>query len=471
MKYKDFIAKKRRRVQQYGFEATVLNPSLKDWQAHIVRWAVRRGRAAIFANTGLGKTLAQLSWAENIVANVGPVLLVCPLGVRLQTRDEAKKFGIGCDVRLVNSQTECGPGINITNYDKLDKFDGSHFAGVVIDESSILKGIASKTKAMLCDMFANTRYRLACTATPSPNDHTELGNHAEFLGVMRGVDMQTRFFYHDSGDTSRWVLMPHAEKDFWHWTASWAVCIDMPSDIGGDDTDYILPALNIHRHHVEVPELALTDGMLFNTGRTISATNIHEEKRLSAACRVAKAVEIVASDPQRKTLIWCDSNKEQDMLEAGLAAIGVQCASIRGSTPGDKKESLEQDWRLGDVPVLISKGSIFGMGMNWQHCCKMIFVGLTFSFESYFQSIRRCWRFGQPNEVDVHIIIAETETAMQSSLARKENDHAAMRSGMAEAMRERTLEEFGLDHSDVAYEPQKQIQLPEWISGLEPSNC
>lgn len=460
MSYQEFIASKKSKAERYGFEPVVSNRNLFDWQARIVRWAVMRGRAALFAGTGLGKTLMQLCWAENIVKQAGPILLVCPLGVRLQTKEEAAKFGIGCDVRLVQDQSDCGDGINITNYDRLDRFEAPEFAGVCLDESAILKGMNSKTRTLLCEMFSGTRYRLACTATPSPNDHIELGNHAEFLGVMRSLDMQSRFFYHDSGDTGTWTLMPHAASDFWAWVASWAVCIGMPSDIGGNDTGYVLPKLTTHRHFVELPELVLADGMLFNVGHNVSATNIHAEKRLSVEHRINKAIEIVKSEPNSKCVVWCDSNQEQDWLES---ALGDACVSIQGSDKPENKERLEQQWRLGDVPVLLTKGSIFGAGMNWQHCSKMVFVGLTYSFEQYYQSIRRCWRFGQKNEVDVHLVIAETESAMQSAIARKENDFEAMRSGMAEAMRDRTLEEFGLDSAKSAKPSGNKIIVPKWM--------
>lgn len=460
MGYREFIEAKRARVEKYGFEPVIGNDNLFDWQARIVRWAVMRGRAALFEGTGLGKTLQSLVWCENIVKQAGPILLVCPLGVRLQTKEESAKFGIGCDVRIVQSQADCGDGINITNYDRIDKFEAPQFAGVCLDESSVLKGLNSKTRATLCEMFSGTRYRLACTATPSPNDHTELGNHAEFLGVMRAVDMQSRFFYHDSGDTGTWALMPHAAKDFWGWVASWAVCVGMPSNIGGSDDGYILPELVTHRHFVEIPELVLSDGMLFNIGRTVSATNMHAEKRLSVEYRVNKALEIITSEPKRKCVVWCDSNQEQDMLTKSLGGL---CASIQGSDKPEKKEAMEREWRLGDVPILLTKSSIMGAGLNWQHCSKMVFVGLTYSFEQYYQSIRRCWRFGQANPVDVHLVIAETESAMQSAIARKENDFEAMRSGMAEAMRDRTLEEFGLDSVRSEKPSGKSVIIPSWM--------
>lgn len=462
MSYYAFLARKRIKASEYGFEVDRLNPNLKDFQERITRWALRRGRAAIFAGTGLGKTLIQMVWCENVCryTSNGRVLLVCPLGVRLQTKEEAAKFGIDCEVRLVQEQSECGPGINITNYDRLEKFDASQFAGVCLDESSVIKGLTSKTRKLLCEMFSRTRFRLACTATPSPNDHVELGNHAEFLGVMKALDMQSRFFYHDSGDTSRWVLMPHATKDFWAWVASWAVCIRLPSDIGGDDTGYVLPELRTHRHFVELPDVELDNGLLFNPGYAVSATTIHEEKRKTVKLRVAKAVEIALDEPRRKCVIWCDSNQEQDMLAERL---GDKAISIQGSDKPEIKESQEREWRTGRVPVLLTKSSIFGAGMNWQHCSKMIFVGLTYSFESYFQSVRRCWRFGQQKPVDVHLVVAETESAMESAVARKESDFETMREGMAEAMREQTLLEFGLDNSKKEHSKNVALVVPNWL--------
>lgn len=460
MDYSEFIARKKLRAQRYGFEPVAMNHNLRDWQARIVRWSVMRGRAAVFAGTGLGKSLMQLSWAENIVKADGPVLIVAPLGVRLQTAEEAQKFGIDCDVRVVLDQSQCGDGINITNYDRLDKFHGGSFSGVVLDESSILKSIEGKTRKLIGEMFANTQYRLACTATPSPNDHAELGNHAEFLGVMKTSDMLQRFFFHDSGDTSKWTLMPAAHEHFWEWVASWAVCIGMPSDLGGDDTGYVLPELRVHRHELESEDERIPNGFLFSVGGGVSATSVHEEKRLTVHQRVAKAIEIVNSEPGRKTLVWCDTNQEQDLIAESL---GSKCVSIAGSTKSEKKEQFERAWRLGDVPVLLSKGSIFGSGMNWQHCSKMVFVGLTYSFETYYQSIRRCWRFGQPNPVDVHLVIADSETALQSAIARKENDFETMREGMAAAMRAKTLEEFGLDHGKQVYNPTVEMTLPNWL--------
>lgn len=456
--YLEFIAKKRLRAEKYGFTPCILNENLKDWQSRIVDWACRRGRAALFADTGLGKTLMQLAWAENIVAHAGRVLLLCPLGVRHQTASEANKFGIGCEVKVVESPADLCSGVNVTNYDKLHLFADEAFDGVVLDESSILKSLNGKTKNALIKQFGNTQYRLACTATPAPNDHMELGNHSEFLGVMQSVDMLNRFFYHDSGNTANWVLRPHGRKQFWEWVASWGVCIGMPSDIGGCDGGYILPAMKIHRHFVEVDDQFVPEGMLFNT-IGCSATTIHEEKRLTCGVRVSKAAEL-ANACREPVIIWCDTNQESSELAESIDG----SEELKGSDSSTRKESLLADFASGRLLKLVTKPSICGMGLNWQHCRKMVFAGLTYSFEQYYQAVRRIYRFGQLSEVDIHIVLAETDSAIDSVIAKKESDFAAMRSGMASAMRESSWREFGLDNSKKVYVPSVDVSLPKWMT-------
>lgn len=458
MQYEEFIKSKRIRAQQYGFNPTVMNPMLKDWQARIVDWAVRRGRAAIFADTGLGKTLMQLCWAENIVANYGPVLLLCPLGVRHQTVAESIKFGISSKCEVVESACEVHRGINVTNYDKLHLFDPSKFAGIVLDESSILKSMTGKIRGKLMEMFGGTRFKLACTATPSPNDNMELGNHSEFLGSMASSDMLNRFFYHDSGETSKWVIRPHGIDAFWDWVASWAVCIGMPSDIQGADTGYILPSMRVHRHIVEVDNSDAPSGMLFNT-LGVSATTIHEEKRMTCHARVKRAAEL-ANDLDESVIIWCDTNQESTMLAECVDG----AMELTGSDSTAHKEKMLDDFASGRLKKLITKPKICGMGLNWQHCSKMIFAGLTYSFEQYYQAVRRIYRFGQSSEVDIHIVLAETDSAINATIARKESDFATMRSGMAQSMRRSTWQEFGLDNLKKEYSPTKKVTLPEWIT-------
>ena len=458
--YREFIASKQIYVKPFGFDVPrgLLNKSLFDWQARVVQWALKRGRAALFEDTGLGKTLQQLAWAEMVHNHTGqPVVIHTPVGVRHQTQREAVKFAIDCKVEVVDDAYAIVDGINLVNYEKMHKFDASIWGGVVLDESSVLKGMAGKTRKLLTESYANTNYRLACTATPAPNDHMELGNHAEFLGVCDAGDMLNRFFYHDSGDTSRWVLMPHGQQEFWKWVSQWAICIGMPSDIGGDDAGYILPSLRVHRQFVSVEQEDATPGYLFNVSG-ISATTVHEEKRLTCKARCTRAAELVAKG-KGPCVVWCDTNYESDML-AEVIPGGVV---VRGDQSSAMKERLLAEFATQQYDVLISKPSIAGMGMNWQHCRRMVFAGLSYSFEAYYQAIRRCWRFGQTKPVDVYVILAESESAISSAIARKESDFAAMRCGMAEAMRESTLEEFGMREGKTRYAPSKLLSLPRFM--------
>jgi superfamily II DNA or RNA helicase len=460
MDYQEFIAKKRKPVESTGFHVddSDLNNNLFDWQARIVKWSLMRGRSAIFADCGLGKTLCQLNWAEHVFkCTQKPVVIHTPVGVRKQTLRESEKFRIDCEVEVVDEPHKVIDGINIINYEKLHKFEGIEFGGVVLDESSVLKGLTSKTRQLLTERYAGVRFKLACTATPAPNDHMELGNHAEFLGVCESVDMLNRFFYHDSGDTAKWVLMGHARKQFWAWVAQWAVCIAKPSDIGGRDDGYDLPALNVERHFVSVENEAATEGFLFNVAG-ISATSIHDEKRQTNESRCKKAAELLTGI-DGPAIIWCDTNYEADELKRVIP----EAIEVRGSLKDLEKEQLLFGFSNGEYRVLISKGSIAGVGMNWQHCNNMIFAGLGFSFEVFYQSIRRCWRFGQTKPVNVHIILAESESAINSVVARKEADFDAMRCGMSEAMRDATLDQFGLREGKTIYKPSKKMVAPSFI--------
>lgn len=458
--YEAFIRRKQRRVESFGFDIDTdkLNSNLFDWQKRAVQWAVKRGRAALFEECGLGKTLQQLEWARVIYQHCGqPVVVHCPVGVRQQTKREAEKFGIDATVAVVDDQDGIINGINLINYEKLHKFDASVFCGVVLDESSILKGMNSVTKKLLKDCYGQTRFRLACTATPAPNDHMELGNHAEFLGICEPVDMLNRYFVHDSGDTSKWRLRGHAERDFWAWVSQWAVCISKPSDIGGNDKGYKLPELRVERHHVTPDSDAPPDGMLFNTSG-ISATTMHEEKRLTNSARCRKAAEI-AKQTKGAVLIWCDTNYEADELISHLP----DAVEVRGDDK--EKESKLLAFADGQFRILISKPSIAGFGMNYQHCSTQIFAGLSYSFEAYYQAVRRSWRFGQTKPVNVHIIIADSDSAIESAVARKESDHAVMQSGMAQAMARSSGIEMNGDMLKQKYRPSVQIEVPCFIEG------
>jgi DNA modification methylase/superfamily II DNA or RNA helicase len=404
-----------------------LNEHLFDFQHAIVSWAVRRGRAAIFADTGLGKTAMQTAWADEVRRHTqGRVLIVAPLCVAHQTVKEAAKFGIS--VQYCRAQTEATGGIIITNYEMLDRFDVSSFSGVVLDESSILKSYMGKTKRAILESCAGVPYRLACTATPSPNDYLELGNHAEFLGIMPSNEMIMRFFQNDTMEAGAYVLRPHAATKFWEWCATWSVCLSNPADLGYDGRAYVLPALNQSFVEVSTEGLPAAEGELFRTV-TINATSVHKEGRLTVDRRAAEVAKLVnASD--EPWLVWCNTNYEADALK-GLIPDAV---NLRGSDSIDKKEKNLDGFVDGSIRVLITKPSIAGMGLNLQHCRNMAFVGLSYSYEDYYQAIRRCYRFGQKREVNCYVMAADSERSILAIIQDKEQKHNVMKAEMVRAI-------------------------------------
>jgi hypothetical protein len=392
--YIDFLAGKTAEVPAAGISAPGRLPAaLKPFQRDIVLWALRRGRAAVFAGTGLGKTLMQLTWADAVARHTGGrVLILTPLAVAQQTVAEAAKFSIG-GVAYAKSQEEADGRIVVTNYDRFERFNVAEFAAIVLDESSIIKSHDSKTRATLIAACRGVQFKLACTATPAPNDWAELGNHAEFLGAMSEKEMLAMFFVHDgsmraSGD-GEWRLKGHGERPFWEWVSSWAVMIRSPDDLGHDEPSYILPPL--HRKqltgNVEYRPIA---GSLFPT----EARTMQERlavRRDSIPERVAAAAAIVNAQPDRPWLCWCHLNAEADALRAAIP----HSVEVRGSDPAELKASRLLGFCRGEPRVLITKPKVAGWGMNWQHCSDMVFVGLNDSFEQLYQAIRRCWRFGQ----------------------------------------------------------------------------
>jgi len=432
MDYTEFLTKKMVGAPRTGFDCGPVNPMAKPHQAAIVPWALRRGCAAVFADTGLGKTFIQLEWARHVSERFGPVLILAPKAVGEQTVEEAAKFGIdGVELVAANSESP----IQVTNYEKLHKFDTSKYAGVVLDESSILKSYMGKTKRALIEAFKHHRFRLACTATPAPNDHLELGNHAEFLGVMDSNEMISRWFLNDTMKAGGYRLKKHAAADFWRWVASWAVSVTMPSDLGYSDEGYALPPLNIQSHIVSVDVTQDTGGKLYRVP-DMSSTAIHKELKRTVNDRAAKVAEIVAAPGQ--WLIWCYSDYEADAL---LAAI-PEAKDIRGSQSDEKQCATLSDFTHGRLRVFISKPQLSGFGMNWQHCNQVAFVGLSYSFESYYQAIRRVWRFGQTKPVQCHIVQAETEGALVATIESKEKEFRGMRQEMTAAMRDESLRQL-----------------------------
>ena len=453
MKYETFLRHKEITVPFSGIEINkaAINPKLFDFQRDIVLWALKKGKAAIFAGTGLGKTLMQLEWAKHIG---GTVLILAPLAVSKQTISEGEKFGIEVNHCLSQEDIIDG-GINITNYERMDRFDFSKLRGIVLDESSILKAQAGKIRSQLIEYCRKIPYRLACTATPAPNDLMELCNHSEFLGVMSSNEMLATFFVHDGGDTSKWRLKRHAVHDFWRWVASWSVMLTNPADLGYDGSRYNLPPLHISQHTAHTEKQPET---LFAV-EALTLQERQQARRDSVQDRARECAALVNADTDQ-WLVWCNLNSEADALKALIPG----AVEISGSDKPEVKEQAAVDFAAGKIRVLISKPLIFGMGLNFQQCHKMAFVGLSDSFEQYYQSVRRCWRFGQENPVDVRIITADTEGTVVENIQRKEKQFEEMLRGMIAVTQNITKDNIkATTRQTKAYEPQEHMELPEWL--------
>lgn len=449
--YQDFLNNKKFVLESSGFDVDrdELNAYLFDFQKDIVRWALAKGRAAVFASCGLGKTLIQLEWAHQICNHIpnGKVLIMAPLAVSEQTVREGQKFGI--DVNLCESQDDVIPGINISNYEKLDKFVAREFDAVVLDESSILKSYTGKVRTAIIENFAKIQYKLACTATPAPNDYMELGNHSEFLGVMTRAEMLSMFFVHDGGQTSKWRLKGHAQDVFWQWMASWSVFIDNPVNLGYETDEYNLPELKINEIIVDGNE---------PVKETLTLTERRNARRDSLELRCQTAADIINKSDEQ-FIVWCDLNAEQDRL----AELIENNVSVQGSTSNKLKIERESMWRNGESQTLISKPLVYGYGMNWQHCHNIIFTGLSDSYEQYYQALRRCWRFGQEEAVNVYIIISAKEGCVKENIERKEADFIRMQTEMIKLTKEITKKELQKTcRISTPYHPSVNIVLPEW---------
>jgi DNA modification methylase len=428
MEYESFIAAKRRTEVATGHNPEALNENLFDFQHAIVSWAVRRGRAAIFADTGLGKTLMQLSWADEVQSHTsGKILVLAPLAVSEQTIEQGSVFGI--DVRRVpDSGLIDAPGIWITNYERIGNIDFTELNGLVLDESSILKAHDGKTRTAIIQSAQGVPYRLSCTATPSPNDFEELGNQCEFLGVMTRTEMLATYFVNDTGDTGTWRLKGWGASKFWEWMGSWSVVIRNPEDIGFDGSKYILPELEYFEHVIETE--STTDDLFSRPAMGLAERRKAQRDSIEARCKAL--ADVVNADPSEPWLIWCHLNDEAEILaELIPGAINVQ-----GSDKTEYKAKHLLGFAHGDFRVLISKPKIAGFGMNWQHCARMAFVGLDDSFEKFYQAVRRCYRFGQKRSVKVHLFTAENEGQILLNLKRKEQLHHEMSQKMVTHMKD-----------------------------------
>ncbi len=449
--YADFLETKRLTVPSAGIDVSPeqLCPALFGFQRDLVHWALRKGRAAIFAYPGLGKTPMQLAWAQHAGDRV---LVLAPLAVAQQTVREGEKFGI--PVTYARDQRQVQGQITVANYEMLAHFEPDRFDAVVLDESGILKSYSGATRTALIEAFRDTPMRLCCTATPAPNDTAELANHAEFLGILSRPEMLATFFVHDEDG---WRLKGHARQPFYRWLASWGMSLRRPSDLGYPDEGFDLPPLNIQ------PVIVQTEyappGQLFATTLKGVGDRAHV-RRDTLTERVDAALALIAAEPDEQWLVWCGLNVEQNAM---AAALGDDCVSIQGSTPLDDKVTFEREWRTGAVPALVSKPAVFGWGMNWQHCARMVFVGLSDSYEQYFQTIRRCYRFGQQREVRAYIVLTDLEETIYANVLRKEVEAEQTAAELVKHVAAFEQAEIAAASSRVDYLPGRPMEIPAWL--------
>ena len=423
--YKEFLQTKQKSHVLSGFDVDLkeLNKSMFDFQKFIVKRALKAGKYAIFADCGLGKTLMQLEWAKQVNKHTNkPVLILAPLAVSGQTIKEGAKFHIDCE-----KYNGSNAPIQISNYEQLENIDCSLFGGVVLDESSILKNFEGATKKIILDLFTNTPYKLACTATPSPNDPMELGNHAEFLDVMSRNEMLAMYFVHDGGETAKWRLKGHATNLFYQFVGSWAIMLNKPHDIGFEMDGYHLPKLNLLEKQIVTPKR--DNGSLFNDA-IISATNFNQELRLTKIERLDEVVKLVNSKPDENFIIWIKQNEEGEMLKKLLP----EAKEVKGSDTNEYKEKTLLGFGNNEFRVLITKTKIASFGMNYQNCRNQIFASLDFSFEGLYQAIRRSYRFGQKNEVNIYLITTDTMANVKQSIDRKQKQFEIMQDEMSQAV-------------------------------------
>lgn len=454
--YAEFLERKVLTAKPRGL-ATIpkLASHLFPFQARCVEFGLGAASWGCFLSTGLGKTRIQLeTMAHAAEASNGQALILTPLAVARQIEREGKSLGY--DVRVIREQSDAGPGINVCNYDRHERLDVDTFGGVSLDESSVLKNWTGKTSRALRASFAGHRWRMAATATPAPNDHVELGTQSDFLGVLSQTEMLVRWFLNDSADTGEWRLKGHAVGDFWNWMASWSRMAEHPRDLGDDVPGYDLIPFRTTRHRAAESDVPIGGGLFGD--EAVSATDMHRVKRLTAQARADVVAALVTADSE-PWVIWCDTDYEADSI---LAALGDRSdvAEVRGSQTIERKEKILAGFDDGSVRVLISKPSLTGHGLNWQHCARMAFVGRSFSYELWYQAVRRCWRFGQKRSVEVHLVVAEGEDHIGRVIDRKAEAHVAMRAAMVAAMRRAINRDA---EQRRAYVPTTKGRLPSWL--------
>lgn len=457
MTYQEFLKTKELETIKAGFDVNRadLNEQLFPFQADIVLWAIKKGKAAIFSDCGTGKTAMQLEYAKQIHKHTGGrALIIAPLSVVGQTKKEGVKFGI--DVNVCRTSADVVDGINITNYEMLEHFDADAFQCVILDESSILKSFTSATRNLLIDMFEHTPYKLCCTASPAPNDHTEFGSTVEFLGIMTRTEMLATYFIHDGSNTSAWRLKGYGEKKFWEWVATWAVCVRNPADLGYSSDGYQLPELIINKCVIE----SKPGDYEFIAHRAETLSERREARKESMDDRVKAARDLVDGSDE-SWIVWCDYNAES----AALAKAIVDSSEVVGSDSPEYKAQTALDFADGKIKALISKPSIYGFGMNFQNCHNMIFCGISDSYEQFYQAIRRCWRYGQAHDVNVYIITSEKEMNVLENIERKQALMDTMQSNMIALMHDVTMSE--IKHTTritTEYKPNVDLEVAQWIA-------
>lgn len=471
--YRAWVRAKTRHDTLSGFEVDQrdLNPAMRADQKAITQWALMRGRAAEFITTGGGKALNALEWAHHVARRSSRrVIMFAPLAVADQFVDtEAPKWGY--DITYVRNQEEANVAptqVVISNYELMERFTPVEFSGTVWDESSIIKEASSATRNMVNRMWKHTPYRLALTATPAPNDHDELGNHAQALSIMPWHEMITRWFIRDSNQADTLRLKGHAESDFWRWVASWAVCMSKPSDLGFSDDGFVLPPLSVEHLEVQVdPEHAWNAPNRFGQAplfamQALSATELHANKRATLTERMSAAAAWVEKDPAARAtpcVVWVERNDEAEMMRQLLP----EAVEVRGDEPFEDKRAKLRDFSLGNIRLLITKPAIAGFGMNWQHCHRTVIASMTFSFERTFQLIRRFWRYGQTKPVELALVSASSEGNVVQALARKEAQYLSMQAQMNKAMRATGLLAQVRVFDDYDYMPTKMMKLPAFL--------
>lgn len=455
--YDRFIKDKKVKFVNSGHDCKTDLSKLFDFQQDIVKWALYMGKACVFADTGLGKTAMQLHWASDVVRHENkPVLILAPLAVSRQTEQEAEKFGLEC--KYVRSQNDIIKGINITNYEMLNHFDLSSFGGIVMDESSLLKSYTGFYRNEIISRSLSIPYRLACTATPSPNDLQELGNHCEFMGIMSFSEMRSMFFLNDSGDTgSSWRLKGHAESEFWDFVSSWALMLSDPADIGYTEQTYKLPELRYNHIMTDESDLFMFD----NTKMTLQDRNRVRRESIDSRCNASAAIVNSSSDIH---VVWCNLNDESKLL----AELIDDAVEVAGHHDNEYKADMMLDFAKGNIKCIVSKPKIAGMGLNWQVCHNQVFTGLSDSYEQFYQAVRRCWRFGQINPVTVNIVTSQKEGDVVENIIRKEKQHEKMKREMSERVKDITLARLkGTNPIRTDYKPDLGMIMPKWFNHAE----